>query len=67
MHTSMISYLKTDFEGVKNKANSDYSKLAGVEFMTPSLTSPGVSEGSREAAAEWIEKNVPGASTISQA
>ena len=67
MHTSMISYLKTDFEGVRNKANSDYSKLAGVEFMTPSLTSPGVSEGSREAAEKWIEKNVPGASTISQA
>ena len=67
MHTSMISYLKTDFEGVWNKANSDYSKLAGVEFMTPSLTSPGVSEGSREAAAEWIKSNVPGASTVSQA
>ena len=67
MHTSMISYLKTDFEGVRNKANSDYSKLAGVEFMTPSLTSPGVSEGSRDAAAEWIKNNVPGASAINQA
>ena len=67
MHTSMISYLKTDFEGVKNKANLDYSKLAGVEFMTPSLTSPGVSEGSRAAAEKWIEDNVAGASTISQA
>ena len=60
MHTSMISYLKTDFadfssigstisfETLKNATNMDYSKLAGVEFMTPALTSPGVSEGVRE-------------------
>ena len=48
MHTSMVSYLKTDFEGVRNRVNMDYSKLAGVEFMTPALTSPGVSEGLRE-------------------
>ena len=33
------------FEAGKNNLNYDYSKLAGVEFMTPSLTSPGVSEG----------------------
>ncbi|AFY58681.1 phosphodiesterase/alkaline phosphatase D [Rivularia sp. PCC 7116] len=61
MHTSMISYLRTDFEGTLNKANMDYSKIAGVEFMTPSLTSPGVSEGLREE----ITK-IPGASTIGQ-
>ncbi|MEM7712291.1 MAG: alkaline phosphatase D family protein [Cyanobacteria bacterium P01_A01_bin.68] len=61
MHTSMVSYLKTDFEGVTNKFNMDYSKLAGVEFMTPSLTSPGVSEGLREE----ITK-IPGSSTIGQ-
>lgn len=48
MHTSMISYLKIDLEGTLNKVNLDYSKLAGVEFMTPALTSPGVSEGLRE-------------------
>lgn len=30
---------------VTNSFNYDYSKLAGVEFMTPSVTSPGISEG----------------------
>lgn len=45
MHTSLVAYLKTEFEGLRNKVNLDYSKLAGVEFMTPSLTSPGISEG----------------------
>lgn len=45
MHTSLIAYLKTDFEkDVKNQMNWDYSKLVGVEFMTPSLTAPGLSE-----------------------
>lgn len=45
MHTSLIAYLKTDFEkDVKNQMNWNYSKLVGVEFMTPPLTSPGVSE-----------------------
>ena len=45
MHTSLIAYLKTDFEkDVKNQMNWNYSKLVGVEFMTPSLTSPGISE-----------------------
>ncbi|MUG92207.1 hypothetical protein F7734_06935 [Scytonema sp. UIC 10036] len=32
-------------ETVKNSFNYDYSKLVGVEFMTPSVTSPGISEG----------------------
>ncbi|MGB6295381.1 MAG: alkaline phosphatase D family protein [Rivularia sp. (in: cyanobacteria)] len=49
MHTSMISYLHHDFTGV---GNGDRSKIAGVEFMTPSLTSPGISEG--------LRKKIPG-------
>ncbi|MBE9064077.1 alkaline phosphatase [cf. Phormidesmis sp. LEGE 11477] len=44
MHTSLISYLKTEFEGKLNKMNLDYSRLAGVEFMTPAITSPGLHE-----------------------
>lgn len=61
MHTSLIAYLKTDFEEdfdpfegqwswnpldlVTNKMNRNYDKLVGVEFMTPAVTSPGISEG----------------------
>ncbi len=59
MHTSLIAYLKTDFEGTSNAFNQDYSRLAGVEFMTPAVTSPGLSEG---AAAE-IEGKVGGAAS----
>ena len=66
MHTSMISYVKTDFEGKWNKANMDYSKLAGVEFMTPSVTSPGISEGFHEEIEKWADK-IPGASMVGQA
>ena len=64
MHTSLIAYLKTDFEGIRNKANMDYSKLAGVEFMTPAVTSPGLSEYIYE---KIYEKSnlIPGSSTIS--
>lgn len=43
--TSPIDSAITGIGGIKNKVNWDYSKLAGVEFMTPSLTSPGISEG----------------------
>ncbi|WP_019509126.1 alkaline phosphatase [Pleurocapsa sp. PCC 7319] len=63
MHTSMISYLKTDFEGKRNKINMDYSKLAGVEFMTPALTSPGVSEGARSEIDKFVS-TVAGATEI---
>lgn len=44
MHTSLIAYLKTDFEGALSKLNQDYSRLVGVEFMTPAVTSPGLHE-----------------------
>lgn len=44
MHTSLIAYLKTDFEGTLNMLNQDYSRLVGVEFMTPAVTSPGLHE-----------------------
>jgi alkaline phosphatase D len=57
MHTSMISYLNTDFKGIWNM---DYSKIAGVEFMTPSLTSPGISEG----LPQQISSYIPGSSMI---
>ena len=77
MHTSMISYLKTDFvdfssvgstlsfEALKNATNMDYSKLAGVEFMTPSLTSPGVSEGSRSEIDKFVSTVGGGTEIIS--
>lgn len=65
MHTSMISYLKTGFEGILNKTNWDYSTLAGVEFMTPSMTSPGVSEGAREEIKKSLSP-VPGASEVGE-
>lgn len=55
MHTSLVAYLKTEFEGLGNKVNLDYSKLAGVEFMTPSVTSPGISEG----VLKKLEANLP--------
>lgn len=43
--SSPIDSAITGIGGIKNKVNWDYSKLAGVEFMTPSLTSPGISDG----------------------
>lgn len=72
MHTSLIAYLKTDFEEdfdpfegqwswnpldlANNKMNRNYDKLVGVEFMTPGVTSPGISEGIYAAAAGLEEK-----------
>lgn len=66
MHTSMISELKTD-------VNDDSSKV-GVEFMTPSLTSPGVLEGALEEIKGYtgnivfdvLEKLIGGSSTESE-
>lgn len=43
--SSPIDSTITGIGRIQNKANWDYSKLAGVEFMTPSLTSPGISDG----------------------
>lgn len=61
MHTSLVSYLKTSFEEdfdpfesqwswnpldlIENSMNWSYPKLVGVEFMTPSVTAPGIVEG----------------------
>lgn len=67
MHTSMISELKTD-------VNDHNSKAVGVELMTPSLTSPGVLEGAREAITRftgnsilgWVEDLIGGSSTESE-
>jgi alkaline phosphatase D len=72
MHTSLIAYLKTDFAGIWNKGNLNYSKLAGVEFMTPSLTSPGISEGIyakvyKEAAKRGVENPAPVTETVEAA
>ena len=70
MHTSLIAYLKTDFEGTSNAFNQDYSRLVGVEFMTPAVTSPGLSEGVAAAVEGKIEKvegaasYVPGLTTV---
>lgn len=72
MHTSLIAYLKTDFEEdfdpfegewswnpldlVNNKMNWNHNKLVGVEFMTPSVTAPGVSEGLVAKAKDFVAK-----------
>lgn len=51
LHTSLIAYSKTYFGGAPlNLANQDYKALAGAEFMTPSVTSSGLSEAARQAA-----------------
>ena len=58
MHTSLIAYLKTDFEGFTNTFNQDYSRLAGVEFMTPAVTSPGLHEFASTAVSTLTEGEV---------
>ena len=62
--TSPIDSITTGVMGVSNKFNMNYSKLAGVEFMTPALTSPGLSELIYEKMYEK-SKLVPGSSTLS--
>ncbi len=42
---SPIDSITAGIGDIANKANWNYSKLAGVEFMTPSVTSPGISDG----------------------
>lgn len=72
MHTSLIAYLKTDFEEdldpfegqwswnpldlANNTMNRNYNKLVGVEFMTPAVTSPGISEGIYAALEAWMKE-----------
>ncbi|MGB3401517.1 MAG: alkaline phosphatase D family protein [Microcoleaceae cyanobacterium] len=72
MHTSLISYLKTSFEEdfdpfenqwswnpldlVNNSMNWSYPKLVGVEFMTPSVTAPGLAEGLPPGLEAWVKK-----------
>ncbi|MDY7022577.1 MAG: alkaline phosphatase D family protein [Cyanobacteriota bacterium] len=40
-----IETVQDVYEKGKNNLNFDYTKLTGVELMTPSVTSPGISEG----------------------
>jgi alkaline phosphatase D len=72
MHTSLISYLKTSFEEdfdpfewqwswnpldlVNNSMNWSYPKLVGVEFMTPSVTAPGLAEGVPPGLETWLKE-----------
>ena len=41
MHTSMSTYLKSDYD---DSDNDDPSNIIGAEFMTPSVTSPNVED-----------------------
>lgn len=73
LHTSLIAYLKTEFEGLGNKFNIGSSTVAGVEFMTPAVTSAGLSESIRRkvpdkisGAADEVLSYVPGAQTVAQ-
>ena len=58
--TSPLDSITAGVMGVANKFNLNYSKLAGVEFMTPALTSPGLSELLDEKS-----NLIPGKSTLS--
>lgn len=50
MHTSLVSYLKKNFEKGADRKNNKFSDIIGAEFMTPSLTSPNFSDSIRFAA-----------------
>jgi len=45
MHTCLTSYLKIDYGNI---FNWDYRNLVGVELMTPSVTSPNLSDNIKE-------------------
>ncbi len=61
MHTSLIAYLDPDLAGLKrDMLRYDHTRAAGVEFMTPAVTSPGLTEGVYAAVAGVADSYVPG-------